>query len=111
MAVNSFVPEMIDTVILERFAEMDIHPSGPLWGTGCQSTDTESAALEQRVLEGMEGWQEGLERSGLKYERRALRAPVRDLAWGLEGDDLLLEFSLGKGCYATVLMREIIAAG
>ena len=108
---NSFIPEMIDAVILERLADMDIHPSGPMWGTGCQSTDTESAVLEKRVLNGMEGWQEGLERSGLKYERRALRAPVRNLAWGLEGDDLLLEFSLGKGSYATVFMREIITAG
>jgi len=105
---NSFVPEMIDPVIMERLADMDIHPSGPLWGTGYQSTNTESAALEQRALHGMEGWQKGLERSGLKYERRALRAPIRNLTWGLEGDDLLLEFSLGKGSYATVLIREII---
>jgi len=108
---NSFIPEMIDPVILERLADMDIHPSGPLWGTGCRSADTESAALEQRALDGMEGWQEGLERSGLKYERRALRAPVRNLAWFLEDNNLLLEFSLGKGSYATVLMREIIAVG
>jgi len=108
---NSFVPETIDPVIMQRLADMDIHPSGPLWGAGYQAADTESAVLELQALDGMEGWREGLERAGLKYERRALRAPVRDLAWSLEDNDLLLEFSLGKGSYATVLMREIILDG
>ncbi|MCP3869334.1 MAG: tRNA pseudouridine(13) synthase TruD [Gammaproteobacteria bacterium] len=105
---NSFTVEEPDETIDHRLHGMDIHPSGPLWGRGRSEPEGESALLELEALRGMKAWQAGLERFGLKLERRALRAPVRDLDWTLEGDDLQLEFSLGKGSYATVMLRELI---
>ena len=41
-------------------------------------------------------------------ERRALRAPARDLAWRwVEKGELELEFVLGRGSYATALLGEL----
>jgi tRNA pseudouridine13 synthase len=36
---------------------------------------------------------------------------VRDLSWEVEGDTARLRFTLGRGQYATVLLREIIKPG
>ena len=38
--------------------------------------------------------------------RREIVAPVRDLAFTVEDGDVILEFSLFKGTYATSLLRE-----
>jgi len=70
---------------------------------------------------------EGLEKAGLKQERRALRLLVNDLEWtwldesaqeaGRETNhekrtpDLRLTFTLPAGAYATALLREIVSTG
>ena len=56
-------------------------------------------------------WSEGIEvlsAAGLDQERRALRLTVADLSWELEGDSLILSFNLGKGGFATAVLRELI---
>jgi tRNA pseudouridine13 synthase len=71
------------TVDLERrCAELDIHPCGTL-----------PAIPAVRV----------------EAAHRPLRMRVVELAWKLDGDVLWLEFSLGKGSYATAVLREICA--
>jgi len=55
---------------------------------------------------------QGLAAAGLKQERRALRVIARDMTWSWPvGDELLLEFSLPAGCYATSVLRELVQAG
>jgi tRNA(Glu) U13 pseudouridine synthase TruD len=34
---------------------------------------------------------------------------VADLEWEVDGDALWLEFALGRGCYATAVLREIVS--
>ena len=63
---------------------MDIHPTGEL------------PALEEIGVDAM---------------RRPLRMRIRDLKWNIETDALWLEFSLGRGCYATMMLRESIHFG
>ncbi|MEW8563179.1 MAG: tRNA pseudouridine(13) synthase TruD [Candidatus Thiodiazotropha sp.] len=87
----------------------DIHPSGPLWGRGRPLVNGEAAALEVRVLRPFESWRNGLEHVGLEQERRPLRVPLKDLTWLFHGDDCLeLCFYLPAGCFATVLLRELV---
>ena len=44
----------------------------------------------------------------LKQERRALRLIPGDIAWSWPAvDELLLEFSLPSGSYATAVLREL----
>ncbi len=105
---SSFLADEIDSELTGRYLEHDIHNSGPLWGKGEVGVSGDVARLESEVLEGFNEEKEGLERLGLKMERRALRALAGDLEWSLEGDTLELSFSLPKGSFATVLLRECV---
>ena len=105
---NSFPAQQIDRVILERHSRMDIHTSGPLWGRGESGVFEEALRMEQEALEGFAFWCSGIERSGMAAERRALRAPVRELTWSVDGDCLELAFFLPRGSYATSLLRECV---
>lgn len=98
-----------DERIKERSAELDIHPSGTLWGRGGDDLAGEPAAVEARALDGLEAWQTGLEAAGLRRARRALRTRVHELRWEQRSDGRLsLRFGLPAGAYATVLLRELL---
>ncbi|MCU0861340.1 MAG: tRNA pseudouridine(13) synthase TruD [Methanomassiliicoccales archaeon] len=82
---------------------------------------------ESRLAEGLPGELEGmmLEEEGLRREdfvvplipecsstgsRREVVARYEQLSFDAQGDALALSFSLGKGCYATSLLREVMKA-
>jgi len=105
-----FVPEdAADGDLTERLRRMDVHPSGPLWGAGDSAATGECAHLEQQVAGSLAWLARGLEESGPKQERRALRLPVRELDYAIEGDVLTLRFELGRGAFATSVLNEILA--
>lgn len=91
-----------------RLAAMDIHPTGPLWGAGAARVTEECATLEADVTATCPVLADALAREGLQQDRRALRAGVERLHWEFSDGDLLLEFSLGKGSYATSVLRELV---
>lgn len=105
-----FGPQPFDEVLEQRLAAFDIHPTGPLWGRGeLRSTDA-AAECETAALAGDEAraLRDGLEREGLKQERRALRLRPADLAWTWREEGVLeLAFSLPPGAYATVVLAEL----
>jgi tRNA pseudouridine13 synthase len=104
-----FTSEQIDQTLVERCRALDIHPTGPLWGRGRAPVSDETLELEQRVLGPYAIWRNGLEHVGLQQDRRPLRVRVRDLQWQQTApDELLLEFSLPAGSYATALLRELV---
>lgn len=106
---SSFLAEQIDSELEQRYHSMDIHTSGPLWGQGDVMVSGKIAELEAAVVENEALLREGLERYGLKMERRALRMPVSDLNWSIQGTLLTLEFSLPKGSFATSFLRECVS--
>jgi len=98
-----------DAEIAGRLTGLDIHPTGPMWGRGALRTRSAARQCELEALEPYARWREGLERAGMKQERRALRMRIRDMAWEFgEGRTLRIRFSLGPGSYATSVLREII---
>ncbi|MEE4297273.1 MAG: tRNA pseudouridine(13) synthase TruD [Wenzhouxiangella sp.] len=104
-----FVPEPGDTSVSERCAEMDIHPTGPLAGQGASPVSGAVAELEDRVMSLEPDLVEGLQRFGLRSERRALRMVLQDLEWEWpDPDTLTLSFGLRQGSYATSALRELI---
>jgi tRNA pseudouridine13 synthase len=103
------VPE-VDTVLQQRCADFDIHPSGPLWGAGATRLQGEPAALEARVLAQYPQLIAGLERTGLEQDRRALRVWVRNLTWTHAGTQLILRFRLHRGAFATAVIAELVGA-
>lgn len=105
-----FIANEIDDEIKRRHAEADVQPSGPLWGRGELPPQLDAQALEMNVLAEQAAFREGLEKAGLKQERRALCLSLPDLQWQWlpEGEHLQLKFSLPAGCYATSVLRELI---
>jgi tRNA pseudouridine13 synthase len=106
---SSFKPESWDQVLAGRLDKKDIHPSGPMWGSGKLLSEDLCAALEMDVVNNEEALKSGLEQIVLDQERRALRSMPRDLNYSIENDStILIQFTLAKGAYATALLRELV---
>ena len=75
-----FAVDEVTPDLEQRCAEMDIHPCGTL---------------------------PELPAARVAAAKRPLRLRVRDLQWQIEDDALWLEFSLGRGSYATAVLREL----
>lgn len=104
-----FGPEPLSAHLQARAAAFDIHPTAPLWGRGGLRSAAEALALEISALAGEDaaGLRDGLERAGLRQERRATRLRPANLAWAWTGDRTLgLRFELPPGCYATAVLDQ-----
>jgi len=106
---SRFEVDTADASILARASELDLHPTGPLFGRGDPEVGGQPAQWEAEVAQCFAGWVEGLGRFGLRRDRRALRAVARGLKWHLADGVLTLDFSLAPGCYATQLLREAVS--
>lgn len=101
------VPEL-DATLMERCERLDIHPTAPLWGGGELRTRGAVAQQEQAVAAVHGVLARGLESAGLEQERRATRMAVHALTWQWQDRDLVLQFRLQRGCFATALLRELV---
>ncbi len=101
--------EALDEAIAERVANKDLHPTGVLWGRGRIQTQGEIAQLEEQVGDMFTVLCEGLERNGLKQERKALRLKVSDLSYTYTKTEsrVCLSFTLPAGAFATAVLAEI----
>ncbi|HEV2701091.1 MAG TPA: tRNA pseudouridine(13) synthase TruD [Steroidobacteraceae bacterium] len=95
----------------ERLAQLQIHPTGPMWGAGELMSRGPPLQLEQRVAEGLTVACEFTIAAGLRQERRSLRLTVRDLQWQREADGIVLRFWLRSGSFATAVVRELLGDG
>jgi tRNA pseudouridine13 synthase len=116
---SNFLVEAVDIALEQRLAALDLHPTGPMWGTGDGGTRAAVAELEEMVAGRYPALQEMLRVEGMEPARRPLRAVVRDLAfaWMPSGvapgsapaQDCELRFSLRSGSFATVVLRELVS--
>jgi tRNA pseudouridine13 synthase len=103
-----FRAETPDVELERRAASLEIHPTGPLWGKAGFEVAGDALESEREALSNCGDWCDGLARLGMASERRALRAAVRGLSWRICGGELDLGFELGRGSYATAVVREIL---
>lgn len=104
-----FIADGTDSSLEQRITDLEVHPTGPLWGRGALETQAEAHEFESALLAAYSDWCKGLERAGLEQDRRALRVVVGELeAEWLDDNDVVLQFSLPSGCYATSVLRELI---
>jgi tRNA pseudouridine13 synthase len=106
---RSFFPAGVDECSDPRLAILDLHPTGPQWGEGASPASGAIAQLENDVADRESSLCNWLARAGMKHERRILRLPIGRLTWHYPEPDILqLEFVLPAGCFATVLVRELV---
>ena len=103
----------VDEELERRAREMDIHPTGTLWGLRDEESRSDIsagavAALERNATEDSADLRTGLENLGAKAAHRPLRVRVADLSWDIEDGALWLEFRLPSGAFATAVLREIV---
>jgi tRNA pseudouridine13 synthase len=97
-------------VLAARMARSAVHATGPLPGKpGQLPGDEPLPEVERRVLADHESLVAGLRAADVVADRRALRVPVRALAWSLGGDgQLRLRFDLPPGAYATTVLDQVL---
>jgi tRNA pseudouridine13 synthase len=95
-----------EPTLRQRCAELDLHPSGAMWGKGEPGSQGAVALLEKSVANDWPDLAAGLERHA-EQGRRALRMAVRNLRWSIDDEVLWLEFLLTRGGFATAVLREI----
>lgn len=103
-----FGPEPFSDEIRERVLAQDIHPTGPMWGSGELRSRDRALEIEQAALAPFEDLKLGLAKADLRQERRSLRVRVKDLQWEWKAEDVLeLAFRLEPGSYATEVLAEL----
>lgn len=88
-----FDVEEVDDELERRCAELDIHPAGVLIGDGSTT--------------GPEKWLAALSKARVEPGTRSLRLRVSGLDMAFEDDSLVLAFTLGRGAFATAVLREM----
>jgi tRNA pseudouridine13 synthase len=83
-------------------------PAGLMWGKQVQAAREEAERSEQAFYGMFPLVTRFLEDAGCRASRRTLRARIGNLSWRREGDDLELNFALGPGSYATMVLRELL---
>jgi tRNA pseudouridine13 synthase len=103
-----FRVDEMDETLRTRAASLELHPTGPLWGTGELMSQHRIRDLEERVASAFDAPCALVAVAGMRQERRALRLAVRELSWDWQGADLTLRFYLTRGSYATTVLREVL---
>lgn len=97
-----------DSELTSRCETFDIHPTGPLSGSGGMQPEREALEQEQQALDEHSVMIDALLEAGSRSSRRSLRLVPEDLQYELNGDTLNLAFTLPAGNYATSLLRELV---
>ncbi len=84
-------------------------PAGMLWGKGYGGTGGAVRKHELEFVNGYPAVAAALEAAGARFSRRVLCARVGDLSWSWQGPALTMEFALGPGMFATMVLRELFA--
>jgi tRNA pseudouridine13 synthase len=103
-----FAVDAADATLAQRCERLQIHPTGPLWGQGALESGGAVAELEAQVVARFAAERAACEAAGMRQERRSLRLAVHELRAAEEAAALVLHFRLGRGSFATAVLRELI---
>jgi len=104
-----FAVEELSADLPQRLADLAVHPTGPMWGSGELMTGGAVRDMEQRIGLELPRACEFAVAAGVRQERRSVRLRVRDLQWEPDAEGVLLRFWLRSGSFATAVLREILA--
>jgi tRNA pseudouridine13 synthase len=93
----------------QRLARLEVHPTGPMWGSGELMSRGPVRELEQRIGLELPAACQCVIEAGMHQERRSVRLQVRELTWECQSDAVLLQFWLRSGSFATAVLRELLS--
>lgn len=101
--------EQIDANLLKHLHHLDLHPLMPLANaTALQDTSpTRSASMQQSWANEQDALQK-LIALGLTREDRTTRLKPENMQWQIVDSQLILQFTLAKGSFATSVLRELV---
>ena len=106
---SSFKVDELNANLLRRLHQLDLHPQLPLANNGALAdTSILRAHSMEQSWKGDEMLLAQLHRLSLGREQRATRVIPENMVWELLNDQLIVQFSLPKGCFATSVLRELI---
>lgn len=107
---GSIFTSNIDDEITSRLNSQDIHPTIALFGVGELKHTADALALHQSVFDdpAFELFTKGLLKVGGKISHRATRLLISELSWQWQNDDLVLDFVLPKGTFATCVIDVLV---
>ncbi|QMV15419.1 tRNA pseudouridine(13) synthase TruD [Vibrio spartinae] len=82
--------------------------SAALAGDNALPTHSEALALEQRFVDDEPDLMKLIRGNRMKHERRNIALKPQQLDWKLGKNEVILNFSLDAGCFATSLLRELV---
>lgn len=103
-----FVATEIDAALAARCDALDVHPTGPLPGTGGLAPCGRAARVEAEALAPLAELVAALAAVGLEAARRPLRVRPDALDYAVEPGRLVLAFELPRGAFATSLLAELV---
>ena len=98
-----------DPALATRAAEGDLDLALPLWGRGPLKESPPVADDLRESLAAEAHWCRALEAASLSLDYRPARLRPDDFQWQFCDDGVELRFVLGRGAYATSLLRELVA--
>jgi len=105
-----FAVDAPDETLAGRCARLEIHPTGPLWGTGEPRTAAGVRELEMRIGADFRAQCALCAAAGMAQERRSLRLRVEEIECQVEPRAVTLCFRLTRGSFATAVLRELVDA-
>lgn len=107
---NACFAEALNAEIETRLSQQEIHLTAAMWGKGDSMASAVTAELENNVAERNSEFAQGLEKAGMKQERRSMRLLPVNMNWQFgAGNSIAVSFELTKGSYATAVLRELAA--
>lgn len=94
--------------LAQRLSQKDVAPGGLLWGKLSGTKLQSCADAFSQVCSQWSDYMAALVAHNLEMAVRPLMVFPEQLEWQIEGNSLLLSFSLPKGSYATTLINEIV---
>ena len=93
-----------------RFEQLELSPTGPIYGPKMTFPEGETADKEARALAELNLSPEDFKRTDYlsRGTRRPFRALLQEASFLAEENQLVLSFTLAPGCYATSVIEEMI---
>jgi tRNA pseudouridine13 synthase len=92
----------------QKLSQGEAFISAALAGDNALPTQHHALALEQVMLDKEPDLMKLIRGNRMRHERRRISLQPQQLTWQYKENDIVMDFSLDAGCYATSILRELV---